>query len=98
LFEFWAIAHSEPARLTADRTVALLATLERTCFDFHYTPMLIDLVDDERLASHSRDVLRAAADKAGQFPQRHWAAPAFMRVAAATTKNGVRSDAFETGN
>jgi predicted ATPase/DNA-binding winged helix-turn-helix (wHTH) protein len=98
LFEFWAIAHSEPARLTADRTVALLATLERTCFDFHYTPMLIDLVDDERLASHSRDVLRAAADRAGQFPQRHWAAPAFMRVAAATTKNGVRSDAFETGN
>ncbi len=66
LFEFWALARAEPTRVTVDRTVALLATLERTCFGFHYTPMLMDLVDDERLARPSRDVIRAAADRAGQ--------------------------------
>ena len=92
LFEFWALAHTEPARVTADRTVALLATLERTCFNFHYTPMLMDLVDNECLARHSRDVLRTAADKAGQIPQRHWAALEFMRLAA-KAKTGMQADA-----
>jgi hypothetical protein len=81
--------------LTIDRTVALLATLERTCFSFHYTPMLMDLVGDERLPRPSRDVLRAAADKAGQLPQHHWATPEFMRLAAAT-KNGMQTDAMKT--
>ena len=95
LFEFWALARAEPTRVTVSRTVALLATLERTCFGFHYTPMLMDLVDDERLARPSRDVLRAAADRAGQAPQRHWATPEFMRLAA-PTKNGMQTDAIMT--
>lgn len=58
--------------------------------------MLIDLVDDERLARPLRDVLTAEAHKARQAPPRHWAAPEFMRVAAATAKNDIWTDAIET--
>jgi hypothetical protein len=57
--------------------------------------MLMDLVDDECLAPHSHDLLRAAADKAGQLPQYHWVTPEFMRLAA-TTKNGMQADAIIT--
>ncbi len=96
LFESWATSHIEPTRLTVDRTVALLGSIERTCFNFHYTPMLIDLVYNERLPSHSRDVLRAAASKVGQHPMRHWAAPEFMRVTAVETNGVTQMDAFET--
>jgi predicted ATPase/DNA-binding winged helix-turn-helix (wHTH) protein len=66
LYEFWAIAQTEPEKLTADRTAALLATLERTCFEFHYTPMLIDLIGNERLPRQSRELLNAAAAAAGK--------------------------------
>jgi hypothetical protein len=94
LFEFWGIARAEPTRLTTDRTLALIATLEQTCFHFHYTPMLADLLQDARLPPLSRDALSAAARKAGKFPQLHWAAPEFMRLSAAT--NDLRTEAFET--
>ncbi|TDG21736.1 hypothetical protein EYW47_20435 [Paraburkholderia silviterrae] len=95
LFEFWAIARNEPSTLTADRTSALVAALERTCFDFHYTPILVDLVDDERLDRHSRAILSAVAHKAGPAPRRHWAAPEFMRIGAVTMKNDAPTDAAQ---
>jgi predicted ATPase/DNA-binding winged helix-turn-helix (wHTH) protein len=64
LFEFWATAQAEPSALTAERTNVLLAALERTGFDFYYTTILTDLVDDERLDPHARAAIRAAAQRA----------------------------------
>lgn len=92
LFEFWAAAQVQPQGATFERTVALLGALERTCFNFFYTPVLMNLIDNKRLPGQTHEVLLAAALRAGPAPQQHWAAPEFMRVFAAVAGEDEEAD------
>lgn len=96
IFQFWVIGRTDPTRLTIERTAALLATLQRTCFDFRYAPVLANLLDNTRLQTHTRSMLSATADTVGQMPRRHWAAPEFMRVAALTIGRHARTNVGNT--